>query len=65
MELVAKNFPANAGDIRDMDFDPWARKITWRRAWQPTLVFLPRESHGERSLVGYCPWVAKSQTQLK
>ena len=37
-------------------FDPWVGKITWRRAWQPTLVFLPRESHGQRNLVGYTPW---------
>ena len=28
----------------------------WRRAWQPTLVFLPRESHGQRLLAGYSPW---------
>ena len=45
-------------------FDPWVRKIPWRRKWQPTPVFLPGESHGWRSLVGYSPWVAKSQTQL-
>ena len=31
-------------------------EIPWRRAWQPTLVFLPGESHGQRSLVGYSPW---------
>ena len=37
-------------------FDPWVRKILWRRAWQPTPVFLPEESHGERSLVGNSPW---------
>ena len=37
-------------------FDPWVRKIPWRRAWQPTPVFLPGESHGQRSLVGYSPW---------
>ena len=34
-------------------FDPWVRKITWRRAWQPAQVFLPGESHGQRSLAGY------------
>ena len=34
-------------------------KIPWRRAWQPTPVFLPGESHGDRSLVGYSPWVHK------
>ena len=36
-------------------FDPWVRKISWRRAQQPTPVFLPRESRGLRSLVGYNP----------
>ena len=36
-------------------FNPWVRKIPWRRAWQPTPVFLPGESHGQRSLVGYSP----------
>ena len=40
-------------------------KIPLRRAWQPTLVFLPGESLGQRSLVGYSPWGHKSQTQLK
>ena len=37
-------------------FDLWFRKILWRRAWLPTPVFLPGESHGQRSLVGYSPW---------
>ena len=40
-------------------FDPWVRKIPWRRAWQPTPVFFPGESHGQRSLVGYSPWGCK------
>ena len=34
-------------------FDPWVRKIPWRRAWQPTPVFLPGKFQGQRSLVGY------------
>ena len=50
--LVLKNLPANAGDIR-YKFDPSVRKIPWRRAWQLTTVFLPGESHGQRSLVDY------------
>ena len=37
------------------EFNPWVGKIPWRRAWQPTPVFLPGESHGQRSLVGYGP----------
>ena len=39
--------------------DPWVRKIPWRRKWQPTPVFLPKMSWGERSLVGYSPWGCK------
>ena len=35
--------------------EPWVKKIPWRRAWQPTPIFLPGESRGPRSLVGYCP----------
>ena len=38
-----------------LGFDPRVRKIPWRRAWQPTLVFLLEESHGQRSLAGYPP----------
>ena len=36
-------------------FDPWIGMILWRKKWQPTLVFLPRKSHGLRSLVSYSP----------
>ena len=50
--LVVKNPPANAGDG---GFNPWIGKIPWRRVWQHTSVFLPGESHGQRSLVGYSP----------
>ena len=35
--------------------DPWVRKLLWKREWQPTPVFLPGESHGQRSLVGHSP----------
>ena len=37
-------------------FSSWVGEIPWRRAWQPTPVFLPGESHGQRSLVSYSPW---------
>ena len=40
-------------------FDPWVGKIPWRRVWQPTPVFLPEESHGQRSLASYSPWGSK------
>ena len=45
-------------------FDPWVRKIRWRRAWQPIPVYLPGESHGQRNLAGYSPWGCESQTRL-
>ena len=40
-------------------FDPWVGKIPWRKKRQPTLVFMPGESHRQRSLVGYSPWGCK------
>ena len=36
-------------------FNPWSRKIPWRRKWQPAPVFLPGKSYRQRSLVGYSP----------
>ena len=36
--------------------ETWVGKIPWRRKWQPTPVYLPGESHGQRSLAGYSPW---------
>ena len=53
--LMVKNPPANAGDMR-RGFDPWVGKSPWRRAWQSTQVFLPGESQGQRSPVGYRAW---------
>ena len=40
-------------------FDPWVRKIPWRREWLHTPVFLPGESPGQRSLAGYSPQLCK------
>ena len=45
----------NAGDLLEMQVQSLVRKISWRRKWQPTPVFLPGKSHGQRSL-GYSPW---------
>ena len=53
--LVVKNPPANAGDIRDRGSIPRSGRFPWRRAGQLTLVLLPGESHGQRSVVGYSP----------
>ena len=55
-----KNLPA----MQETGFNSWIGKIPWRREWQPTLVFLPRESHGQRSLAGYRAWGRKSWAQL-
>ena len=43
-------------ECRRPRFDPWVRKIPWRKKWLPTPVSLPGESHGQRSLAGYSPW---------
>ena len=54
--LVVENLPVKAGGARD--WGGWlslGRKDTWRRAQQPTPVFLPGESHGQRNLAGYSP----------
>ena len=40
-------------------FNPWVRKIPWRRKWQPSPIFLPGKSHGQRSLAVYSPWGLK------
>ena len=65
--LVVKNLPTNVGDIRDAGSIPGLGKSpSLRRARQPTPVFLPGESHGQRSLAGYTVHrVTKSRTQLK
>ena len=61
-------FPGNASDkeptcqcrrCKRHVFDPRVKKIPWRRAWQPTPVFLPGEFYGQRSLAGYSPWGCK------
>ena len=51
---MVKNLPANAG------FDPWVGKIPWRRKWQPTRIFLPGNSRGQRRIAGYSTCVHTS-----
>ena len=46
-------------------FNTWVGKIPWNKAWPPTLVFLPEESHGQRSQVGYSPWGHKESDTTK
>ena len=40
-------------------FNPWIKKILWRRKWQPTPIFLLEKSYGQKSLAGYSPWAHK------
>ena len=62
---MVKNLPANAEYVRDLGFDPWVGKIPYRRAWQPTPVFLLGKSHGQRSLVDLVHGVSHGQTTKK
>ena len=54
----ASAYNANLGTQRP-GFNPWVGKISWRRKWQPTPVFLSGKAHGRRSLIGYSPWGRK------
>ena len=56
---VVKQSACQYRRLRVCSFDTWVRKIPWRRTWQPTPVFLPGKSHGQRSLVDYTPWGRK------
>ena len=65
MAIAKGDFPGCAGGKepacqfrrhKRCGFSPWVRKILWMGAQQPTPVFLPGESHRQRSLVGYSPW---------
>ena len=51
---MVKNLPARK--LKRHQFDPWVRKIPWRRVWQPVPVFLPGKFHKQRNLAGYSPW---------
>ena len=63
--LVIINPPTNAGVARNAKFSPWIGNIPWRRKWQPTPVFLPGESHRQRSLEGYSPYRWKESDMSK
>ena len=57
---MVKNPPASAGDVKDAGSIPGIGKVPRSRKWQPTLVFLPGKSHGQRSLAGYSSWSHKA-----
>ena len=67
-------FPGGASDKeptcqcrrhKRLGFSPWVEKIPWRRAWQPTPVFLPEECYGQRNLAGYSPLGCKELDTAK
>ena len=53
--LSGKESTCQCKRLRRLRFNLWVEKISWRRKWQPTSVFLPGKSHGQRSLAGYSP----------
>ena len=55
-----KNLPA----VKETQVQFWMERIPWRRKWQPTPVFLPVDSHGQRSLAGYSSWAARVRRDL-
>ena len=65
MLLAVKNLPANGGRHKRCGFDLWVVKIPWRRARQPTPVFLPGAAHGQRSLASYSPWSHKESDRTE
>ena len=56
---MVKNTLAKAGDIKDTGLIPGSGRSPGEGKQQPIPVFLPGESHGQRSLVGYSPWGRK------
>ena len=62
---AGKEYACNTGDAGDVSSIPGLGRSPWRRKWQPAPVFLPREFHGQRSLVGYSPWVATHYAWLR
>ena len=53
--MVKNLTPASAGDTGEVGSIPRLERFPWRRKWQPTPLFLPGKSHGQRSLVAYSP----------
>ena len=66
-DICLQGFPGGAAVkihlLTKTTLQSWVRKIPWRRKWQPTPVFLPGESHGQRSLVDYSPWALKGSVR--
>ena len=61
MAHMIKSLPA----MQETGFDPWVRKISWRRKWHPAPVFLPGESQGQKSRASPSPWGHKQSDTAK
>ena len=57
--LSNKESACNTGDARDMGSILGSGRSPWRSKWQPIPAFLPEKLHGQRSLIGYSPWIRK------
>ena len=62
---MVKNLPCNVGDTGDVGLIPGSGRSPGGGHWQPTPVFLPGESHGQRSLAGYSPWGHKESDMIE
>ena len=58
-ELAGSDGKASAYNVGDLGSIPGSGRFPWRRKWQPTPIFLPGKSHGQRKLAGYSPWGRK------
>ena len=59
---MVKNSPASVGDTRDAGLIPRSGRFPWRRAWQPTPVFLPGEPHGQKNPTGRLQFIGSHKT---
>ena len=62
--LILWNGKKSTCQCRRHGFNPWVRKMPWRRKWQPTPVFLPGKSHGQRSLTGYVVHIVAEESDV-
>ena len=62
---MSKESAFSAEATGDLGSIPGLEMETWRRKWQPTPIFLPRESHGQRSLADYSPWGRKESDKTE
>ena len=57
--VVVKESACQCRRFKRHGFSPWVGMIPWSKEWQPTPVFLPGKSHGQRNLMGYSPWCCR------